>query len=586
MALTKTSYSMIYSQPVNVADFGAYGDGKHDDTAAIQAAIDAAGRQLPDTFPPSVFMSFNRPPPVVFLPPGTYRLTDTLVLYTGMTLMGTNDIAYTVENTRLIMDTATNVPVATGNEPGGVVNLDKPILKLTRFYAPTGGTQLSNNVTVTVANIGFWIVNPNGTIAQRGGAGWGVGAGGIGNGGTGSGIFCDEPMIDSRFKRLNFYSIPNAAIYCDGSASVSKVTTSFQMNECEFDTPIISIRFNNSNLTCHLEDNVFFAGSYQIFAQNVEGKFLAIGNSFQFNSRLSLFPADLDLFHFVGNTVDGAGANNAGSTSPTTLDLNKARNINIAGNTFGLCTDSSINIIAAEGGVIANNTIVDAGFNSSVVTPIDSSFGAIRLAGCQNVVVEGNSIVTPSVGTFNNFGIFCVDGVLPSKNVISNNFVGAAYNGTAYRNQPRRINVTDADIVNDNFTGSPDIVSPEIRIHDGWGGQISLFRQGQTIASGTSDFDVSKFAQAKLVFHFAALTTADQIMLEVLVGRATSTGAYVILNVLDDGVAGAGLGPHTVSAGNTVTFSIVGTSVRTTYAITTDTILTSTQFSGAKREGA
>lgn len=56
MALTKVTYSMIDGQIVNVLDFGAIGDGVTDDSAAIQAAVDAGAGST------------------VYFPEGTYRL--------------------------------------------------------------------------------------------------------------------------------------------------------------------------------------------------------------------------------------------------------------------------------------------------------------------------------------------------------------------------------------------------------------------------------------------------------------------------------------------------------------------------------
>lgn len=62
MSLTKATFSMIDGAVVNVLDYGAVGDGVTDDTAAIQAAINAA-----------VVAS-----QIVFMPAATYLVTDTI----------------------------------------------------------------------------------------------------------------------------------------------------------------------------------------------------------------------------------------------------------------------------------------------------------------------------------------------------------------------------------------------------------------------------------------------------------------------------------------------------------------------------
>ena len=60
----------------NVRDFGAFGDGIHDDTAAVQGALDAASAAGGG---------------VVLVPQGTYRLTETLTVHSRLSIQGEGD---------------------------------------------------------------------------------------------------------------------------------------------------------------------------------------------------------------------------------------------------------------------------------------------------------------------------------------------------------------------------------------------------------------------------------------------------------------------------------------------------------------
>jgi len=64
MSLTKASYSMIDGAPVNVLDFGAVGDGSHDDTQAIKDAIAFCQTTLSS----------------LYFPTGIYKITSTITL--------------------------------------------------------------------------------------------------------------------------------------------------------------------------------------------------------------------------------------------------------------------------------------------------------------------------------------------------------------------------------------------------------------------------------------------------------------------------------------------------------------------------
>ena len=67
MALTKATFSLINGTPTNVRDYGAKGDNSTDDTAAIQAALNAAPDQSAVYFPAGTYLIGNITIPNKFL---------------------------------------------------------------------------------------------------------------------------------------------------------------------------------------------------------------------------------------------------------------------------------------------------------------------------------------------------------------------------------------------------------------------------------------------------------------------------------------------------------------------------------------
>ena len=60
----------------NVKDYGAVGDGRTDDTAAIQRAVSEGGRCAP-----GVCQSSTTTPAVVYFPEGTYLISASIIDY-------------------------------------------------------------------------------------------------------------------------------------------------------------------------------------------------------------------------------------------------------------------------------------------------------------------------------------------------------------------------------------------------------------------------------------------------------------------------------------------------------------------------
>ena len=99
MSLTKVSYSMVTGAPFNVLDYGAVGNGVANDTASIQAAIDAAIANGGGT---------------VYLPPGTYKTTASINITDDVIrLVGAQQYASII----LSDHTGNAINIATNNQP-------------------------------------------------------------------------------------------------------------------------------------------------------------------------------------------------------------------------------------------------------------------------------------------------------------------------------------------------------------------------------------------------------------------------------------------------------------------------------------
>jgi hypothetical protein len=546
------------------ASFGAVGDGVADDTAAIQEAIDyAAGFYNQVAYPPAGGV-FNAP--IVVFTPGSYRLTAGLKTYSGVTLMALALPAYTVNHTRLILDTV-----------GGTTNLNTHILQLTRNFQ---GTVRVGSYTGTIDGLEFWIMNPGSTMAARGGAAFTASSTtGLGNQGTGCHIYCNEPCIDVRIVRTSHYTTPNAAIWFNQASTAA--ASDVEIDTCEFDTCTAGVRFTSGALMARMTGNQAYNTGYFIHAADSVGSLKISGGISQYQARIKVTSTvGMDQVHLGDHMSDGAGG------LGNFFEGRNIRRLSIHGNVLGTSSGSTILAYDVDGGVITSNVINNAGYNASVSAP-STDAAAIRAMGCQGMVIAQNSILTgDTTGTYSGFGIATEpNGARASRCDVAGNFVSEKYNGAGYRSQSRRVNLTDTDT-----RSSPNRFGPGVN-PDYWTLVTDTMVQ-YTVPStymasaGTFDVPLSLVSACRVWVMASQLSSADNMEFMVSVGKATFSGAYLIKNVDKNGVSGSGNGPHAVTTGNTVSFSIVTVSgaayLRITFAYASDPMNFAVQMDGLK----
>jgi hypothetical protein len=368
----------------NVKDFGAVGDGVTDDTAALQAAINAvpvtAGGTLPTL--PSITAQGGY---AVVIPRGVYKITSTLV----------------VGSRRMMF---------LGN---GMIGSNGTII-----YQTTANSDFFDYYTGSLDGISFYGIQFYG-MGKASGTGNAVRLGRSG-----------QTAFSCHFQRCWFTAIPNACIYAD-------YTSDLCIQGCAIENAVYGVYVANTGIgggdIGKFEGNTFYGLTYGVYATGGENLLIAT-NQFNFCGTNPGGASD-DVSGGIVLIKNGApsvrGTNIVGNSfrgNVTDIILNGSNGSSIASNTGVIDTNVNGNTSdRAYRRFILNDDTTGTRIVGNTITAPNSSggaFNAIDVIDTSNLTyVNGNSVTTVA-GSIPTYGLFL--GTSTTNNVLGANLLTGA----------------------------------------------------------------------------------------------------------------------------------------------------------------
>lgn len=399
MALTKVTYSMIDGPVFNVKDFGAVGNGSTDDTAAINAAIEAAFAIGGGT--------------VVFMPQ-TYAILTTVKIRSNVTLdlcgatlqrIGANKTFNIVQNFTYSPFTAidTNISIINGTIAGNVTN----DVATQDHIAGAGNIFLYGVSIFRIENIRLLAANSNGF-------GWRECSNGLVNhvtGGTfGANLFAPTSGLNNYVSNCDF-------AYDGATGAAPGVCVDIEPNGV---TEIARIYFSN----CRMNDLVLVdfwqspGGSFIIEAQFDNCTF--VGKSPYTIKIVAANSVNADNVIF-GDTcraavlVNSASVIQIGNVNGVICNAQLANDSGTVGVSRGIEITAAVSNFTFGGSTTAGDTAFNNDIDASQFAINDShfrnvKFGSVYLQGSGNYFDGGsiNALTLAGASSINNiFGVSC-----------------------------------------------------------------------------------------------------------------------------------------------------------------------------------